>query len=100
MARQASPSVARARCLAATGPAGAGQRGWVTVVIVPYNADRRPQPDEELIVRVRAYLAARASATLARRIRVVGPKYQPISVVVEIVPRRAEEASRVEAAVR
>jgi hypothetical protein len=100
LAVEASPSVARARCLPATGPAGPGQRGWVTVVIVPYSADRQPQPDDELVGRVRAYLVARAPATLARRIRVVGPTYQPISVVAEIVPRRPEDATTLEAELR
>ena len=73
LAVEASPSVARARCLAATGPAGAGQRGWVTVVIVPYGTDKQPKPDDELVGRVRRYLAARAPATLAPRIRVISP---------------------------
>lgn len=100
LAVEASPSVARARCLPITGPDGGGQRGWVTVVIVPHSADRRPVPDDELVARVRAYLAARAPATVARRIRVVGPKYQPVSVVAEIVPRRPEDARGIEDEVR
>jgi hypothetical protein len=100
LAVEASPAVARARCLAATGPAGAGQRGWVTVVIVPYGADKQPKPDDELIGRVRRYLAARAPATLAPRIRVISPKYQPVNVVAEIVPRRPEEAGTIEIEVR
>jgi predicted phage baseplate assembly protein len=100
LAVEASTSVARARCLAATGPAGGGQRGWVTVVIVPYSADRQPQPDDELVSRVRAYLAAHAPATLATRIRVIGPSYQPVTVVAEIVPGRPEDSGAVERAIR
>lgn len=100
LAVEASPAVARARCLAATGPAGAGQRGWVTVVIVPHSTDRQPQPDDELVARVRAYLAERAPATLARRIRVIGPNYQPISVIAEIVPRRPEDARSIDVELR
>jgi hypothetical protein len=100
LAVEASPSVARARCLPGTGPAGAGQRGWVTVVIVPNSRERRPQPDDELLARVRAYLAARAPATVARRIKVVGPRYQAVSVVAEIVPSRPEDAGAVEIEVR
>jgi len=100
LAVEASPAIARARCLAVTGPSGTGQRGWVTVVIVPHSADRQPQPDDEVVARVRAYLAARAPATLAGRIRVIGPRYRLISVVAEIVPRRADEASTVEDALR
>ena len=100
LAVEASPSVARARCLAATGAAGAGQRGWITVVIVPDGGERQPQPDDELVARVRSYLAARASATVSTRIRVIGPVYQPVSVVAEIVPRRPEDAGAIEINVR
>jgi hypothetical protein len=100
LAVQASPAVARARCLPVTGDAGSVQRGWVTVVIVPNSADPRPQPDDELIARVRAYLRDRAPATLTDRIRVIGPDYLPVSVVAEIVPTRPDEAQSVETAVR
>jgi len=76
------------------------QRGWVTVVIVPHSPERRPQPDDELTARVRAYLRDRAPATLGARIRVIGPRYLPVSVVAEIVPTLPEQARSVEAAVR
>jgi predicted phage baseplate assembly protein len=100
LAVEASPAVARARCLPVTGDAGSVQRGWVTVVIVPHSTDRRPQPDDEMTARVRAYLRDRAPATLADRIRVIGPDYLPISVVAEIVPMRPDQAEAVETAVR
>jgi hypothetical protein len=72
----------------------------VTVVIVPHSADRRPQPDDELASRVRAYLRDRAPATVADRIRVVGPQYLPVSVVAEVVPVRPEVARTVETTLR
>jgi len=100
LAVEASPAVARARCLPVTGDAGSVQRGWVTVVVVPHSTDRRPQPDAELTARVRAYLRDRAPATLRDRIRVIGPTYLPVRVVAEIVPTRPEQAQLVEAAVR
>jgi len=100
LAVEASPAVARARCLPVTGDAGNVQRGWVTVVIVPHSTDRRPQPDDETTARVRAYLRDRAPATLGERLRVIGPTYLPVSVVAEIVPTNPEQAGSVEAAVR
>ena len=48
LAREASPAVARARCLPITGPAGPGQRGWVTVLVVPHGAEGSPLPSPEL----------------------------------------------------
>jgi predicted phage baseplate assembly protein len=100
LAVEASPAVARARCLPTTGPAGAGQRGWVTVVIVPHGRERQPQPDGELTGRVRVYLAARASAAVAARIRVIGPKYRAVGVIAAIVPMRPEDAVGLEAVLR
>jgi hypothetical protein len=100
LAVEASPAVARARCLPVTGDAGSAQRGWVTVIVVPNSDDRRPQPDDEMSARVRAYLRDRAPATLRDRIRVIGPDYLPVSVVAEIVPARPEDAQSVEDAVR
>jgi hypothetical protein len=100
LALQASPAVARAHCLPVTGLDGRGQRGWVTVAIVPYGLERQPEPDGELLARVRNYLAARAPAAIAGQVRVVVPKYRPISVVAEIIPLRPDDASTLDAVVR
>jgi predicted phage baseplate assembly protein len=97
LARDASPAVARSRCLPLTGPVGQGQFGWVTVVIVPYGEEAQPQPTPELLRRVREYLAARAPASLARQVRVMGPRYTPVGIVAEVTPQRPEEAAQVEA---
>lgn len=99
LAHEASPAVARARCLAITGPEGKAQRGWVTLVILPHSQEAQPTPTPELKRRVQAYLAARTPATVARQVRVVGPLYVPVGVVAEIVPQHAEEVAQVEARV-
>jgi hypothetical protein len=95
-AREASPAVAIARCLPLVGPDGPGQRGWVTLAITPWDASPQPAPTPELLRQVRAHLAARVPAPLARRIRVLAVAYTPVSVVAEVVPRQLGEAAQVE----
>lgn len=98
LAREASPEVARARCLPLHGPAGLVQRGYYRVLIVPYSTETRPSPTEELARKVREYLARHAAATA--RIRVMGPRYLAVSVRAELVPLVAGEAALVEERVR
>jgi uncharacterized phage protein gp47/JayE len=100
LAREASPDVARARCLPITGPDGHAQRGWVTVVVVPFSLDARPALTSELRRRVRDHLSQRAPAAVALRVRIIGPQYAPIGVQAEIAPVRPDEAAAVEARVR
>ena len=97
MAREASPEVARSRCLPITGPDGSGERGWVTLVIVPYSMEAKPQPTPELQVRVRDYLATRVPAVISRNVRVAGAEYLAVSVIADVVPLRADEVAEVEA---
>lgn len=100
LAREATPEVARARCLSLTGSAGHAQRGWVTIRIVPFSREAEPQPSVETMRRVRSYLVERAPATVAPRIRVTGVAYIRVSVRAEIVPQQADQAAQVEARVR
>jgi hypothetical protein len=96
LAREASPGVAAARALPATAPDGRPAPGWLTVVIVPRSRDPRPQPSRELRQLVRAYLAARAPATLpAGRVAVVGPAYLPLGAAARVVPRDPARAGAV-----
>ncbi len=100
LARQASPAVARARCLALVGPAGHAQRGWVTLVVVPHSMDRQPHPTPELRRRVVEYLVKRMPASASAQVRMVTPTYAPVSVRAEIVLRDPQEAAQVEARLR
>jgi hypothetical protein len=100
MAREASPEVSRARCLPLLGPDGHAQRGWVTIVIVPYSEDSQPLPSVEVRSRVQEYLAAHAPATLARRVRVEGPRYALVSIAAELVPLPTQSAAVLEDRVR
>lgn len=100
LALQASPAVARAQCLPITGPGGHGQRGWVSIVVFPNSHENQPQPNDELITRVRNYLAARVPAVIAQRLRVLSPMYQAVSVVADIVPHGGQDVMAMDAALR
>ena len=100
LARDARPEVARARCLALTGPAGHAQRGWVTLLIVPFSQEAQPQPSAETMRLVRDYVAARGPATISSRIRVTGAQYTRVGVRAHIVPRQADQAAAIEARLR
>jgi hypothetical protein len=100
LAREATPEVARARCLSLTGPAGHAQRGWITMRIAPFSQESEPQPSAETMRRVRSYLVERAPSSVASRIRVTGVRYTRVSVRAEVVPQQADQAATVEARVR
>ena len=100
LARTASPEVARARCLAVTGPAGHAQRGWITVIVIPDSTDSQPLPSPELQRRVAEFLRDRVSASVVKRLQVVEPIYIQVTVVVQIIPRVLGEAAAVETRVR
>jgi hypothetical protein len=95
LAREASPAVAVARALPATYPNGRPAPGWVKLIIVPHSHDPQPQPSFELRRRVQDFLAARAPATVAGQIAVVGPVYLPIGVEAVVVPLSPQEAGLV-----
>jgi hypothetical protein len=100
LAHEATPEVARAHCLPLTGPAGYAQRGWVTLIVVPFSLDPQPQPSAETKRRIQTHLAQNVSATSFRGIRVTGPTYTLVSIRAEIVPQQPDQAATVEAAVR
>ena len=100
IAHDASPEVARARCLAVTGPAGHAQRGWITVIVVPRSSEGRPWPSAELQRRVAESLRARVPASVARRVLVVEPSYVALNVAAEIVPENPNASAMVEARLR
>jgi hypothetical protein len=100
LARDASAEVAQAHFYGARGPDGDDEPGWVTVVVAPWSGDPQPQPSPELLVRVQEYLQQRAPAAVARQIRVVGPSYQAVSVVTDVVVADPGLAAEVEERLR
>ena len=66
---------------------------YVEVIIVPHSRDRIPTPSLELIERVENYLSDRCLTTV--ELAVTAPKWQEITVKVEIVPLSLEAADTV-----
>ena len=100
LACEASPEVARARCLPLAGPDGNGERGWVTLVIIPGSTDPAPMPTAGLLAEVAAELEANVPAAIVGQITLAAPTYTPVGVRADIVPHHADEAALVEAQVR
>ena len=100
IACEASPEVARARCLSTTGPDGERQLGWVTLVIVPNSTDAAPLPTEGLLADVQAALSAAVPAAIAGNVLLAAPTYTELSIRAEVVPLHADEAALVEARLR
>jgi hypothetical protein len=83
LAKEASNSVARVKCLPTT-----AREGEVTVIVVPRSAARdtlneKPMPTVELLKRVRQYLNQRRLVSTV--VNVVRPSYAECSLRIEIV---------------
>lgn len=83
LAMEASNSVARVKCLAAS-----SREGEVSVIVLPKSPvhtdlDEKPVPTNELLKRVRNYLMERKLVTTV--VNVVRPAYVDLSLEVEIV---------------
>jgi hypothetical protein len=98
LATEASPEVARVRCIPVLGPDGRAQRGWVTLLVLPRSTEPQPALNGELAKAVRAHVAARLP--VGAQVRVVGPQYALISVRAIVVPADPSLAAIVEARVR
>jgi hypothetical protein len=63
-------------------------RGNVSLIVVP-EADESvdtPQPTTDLLRQVQAYVDARR--VLTNRLAVIGPRYQPITVIVDVITKK------------
>jgi uncharacterized phage protein gp47/JayE len=100
LAREASPDLARVRCLPLTGNEGYPQPGWVSLLIAPQSNAPMPQTSAELERRVREFIAQYCPATVAARILIASPSYVPIDVVATLVPLIASDAARIEQAAK
>jgi hypothetical protein len=100
LAREASPDVARVRCLPVTGPDGRPMPGWVSLLAAPQGADPQPRPTPEFTRRIRDFLAQHCPATVARRIAIAAPRYVAVGVVATVVVRDPGAAAGVDQRVR
>ena len=100
LAREASPDVARVRCLPLTGPDGRPTPGWVGLLAAPQGTDPLPRPTPEFTRRIRDFLAQHCPATVASRIGIDAPRYVQVGVVVTVVPLDPGDAAMVGQRVR
>ena len=100
LAREASPDVARVRCLPVTGKDGKPQRGWVSLLIAPQSNDARPVPTVELARRVRTFLSQHCPATVSTRIAIAAPRYVAVSVRATVSPLVPDDSARVDRVAR
>ena len=92
LAREASPAVAVARALPATDPTGRPRPGFVRLIVLPDSPDARPVPSFGLRRAVEKHIVRRCPASMAGRVYVTAPDYQPVGVYAEIVPVDPDEA--------
>jgi predicted phage baseplate assembly protein len=97
LAKEASNSVARVKCLPST-----AREGEVTVIVVPRSSVRdnlteKPMPTVELLKRVRQYLNQRKLVSTV--INVVRPSYAECSLRIEIVCSQTGASDRAKKAI-
>lgn len=82
VASASSRKLARTKCISGMNEDGGRAPGWVTLVIVPREQQRRPVPSTETKQQVRAAMRQRAPATLFEPDRLVvrGPSYVEVTV--------------------
>ena len=100
LARQASTSIAKVRCLPTTNQYGAFETGAVVVIIAPHSQEAQPLPSAELVQQVKRYLGARCPnvVSAADTLVVTGPAYVEVSVTAEVFTPALDLISQVQSA--
>ncbi|MNO31361.1 Baseplate J-like protein [compost metagenome] len=83
LVREATPQIAKVKCLSAMNRDLEFVPGTATIIVVPETDEPKPVPSQELLSEIEAYLCERASAALdtdVPGIEVTGPDYVRIGV--------------------
>lgn len=96
LVREASPKVAKVKCLPTTHPSLQFKPGWITLIIVPESDDPKPLPTQQLIREIENYLFARTSTHLTSQINLIGAKYIRIGVEAYVSFTSIAEAKTIE----
>lgn len=78
LVREASPGVAKVKCLSTRDTHLQRKPGWVTLIMVPESDDPKPLPDQQLVNEIETYLFERTSSyltTYPSQINLIGPGY-------------------------
>jgi hypothetical protein len=100
LAAQASPGIARVRCLANMNERREAEDGRVTVIVIPRSDEERPGLSLQLQRKIEQYLDRRAPYTLVEKdhLKVIGPVYVEVSVYAQLVAVSVDEVPPVEKA--
>ncbi|RPI77313.1 MAG: putative baseplate assembly protein [Desulfobacteraceae bacterium] len=99
LAREASPKVAKVKCLPTTDTALKYKPGRITLIVVPESAEAKPLPSRELLNEIEEYLFARTSTYLTAypsQINLLGPGYIKIGSEVSVAFTSMNQAKIVE----
>ncbi len=99
LVREASPKVAKVKCLPTTDPARRFTPGWVTIIVVPMSEDPKPLPSQELLSEIEEYTFARTSTYLTlypSQINLIGPGYIQVGVEASVKFTSISEAKIIE----
>jgi S-layer protein (TIGR01567 family) len=88
LVREASPKVARVKCLPTTDPGKNFRPGWITMIIVPDERENpKPVPSQGLINEIQDYIFNRTSTyltTYPSQITLIGPGYIRVGVEAKV----------------
>ncbi|MCZ7384199.1 MAG: putative baseplate assembly protein [Candidatus Methanoperedens sp.] len=88
LVREASPKVARVKCLPTTDPGKNFRPGWITMIIVPDERENpKPVPSQGLISEIQDYIFNRTSTyltTYPSQITLIGPGYIRVGVEAKV----------------
>lgn len=102
LVREASPNVAKVKCLPTRAPSLQFQPGWVTLIIVPESDEPNPLPTQQLVNEIQTYLFERTSLYLIAypsQINLIGPGYIKVWVEASLQFTSIIEAKTIEARV-
>lgn len=96
LVREASPKVAKVKCLPTIHPSLQFKPGLITLIVVPESDDPKPLPTQQLIREIKTYLFARTSTHLTSQINLIGAKYIRIGVEAYVSFSSIAEAKAIE----
>jgi predicted phage baseplate assembly protein len=98
LARQASSTIAKVKCLPTTNQDGEFETGWVVVIVAPHSQEPQHLPSAELLRQVQRYVAERCPnvVSAANKLLVTGPAYVEVSVTADVFATSIDVLSQVQ----
>lgn len=98
IAKEASRSIVRARCIPDMNGDREFEPGCITVIIIPSTADNKPVPSLQLKTQTADYLEQHAAAAViaSDNLYITGPSYLKVSVEATIIATKMEDIPGIE----